>query len=118
MIIGNRIKNARMKKGYSQAELGQKIGVSKVSVCGYELGSRTPSLDTLLQIANHLDLDPNHILGYDVPVISEDVKNYSIKLAKEDIEIIKQLKKHPVLYNKIASSPERTIQLISRKIKN
>ncbi len=118
MIIGNRIKKARISKGLSQEDLGKLIGVSKVSVCGYELGTRTPSLAILTKIINILDLNPNYLLGRDIRIVSDTNEEYHIKLAKEDIEIINELKKHPVLYNKIISSPKRTVELINRKMTN
>ncbi|MDD2180903.1 MAG: helix-turn-helix transcriptional regulator [Bacilli bacterium] len=118
MVIGDRIKNARINKDLSQESLGKLLGVSKVSVCGYELGTRTPSLDTLIKIIDFLDLDPNYLLGRDVFVASDIDEKYYISMSKDDVEIINELKKHPVLYNKIAKSPKRTIELISREITN
>ena len=118
MVIGDRIKKARISMGFSQESFGKLLGVSKVSVCGYELGTRTPSLDTLIKIMDILDLDPNYLLGREVSVVSDSEDMYSINMAKEDIELIKELKKYPVLYNKIITTPKRTIELISRKIIN
>lgn len=36
MIIGKRIKLLRIQKRLSQEELGNYLGVTKVSICGYE----------------------------------------------------------------------------------
>ena len=52
MLIGKRIKDMRLEKGMSQQELGDMIGVTKVSVCGYENGTRTPSLETFCILAD------------------------------------------------------------------
>ena len=38
-MIGKRLKELRMKRGFSQQELGTAIGVTKVSICGYENGT-------------------------------------------------------------------------------
>ena len=43
MIVGERIKEARLTKNMSQQELGDKMGVTKVSISGYEKGTRTPT---------------------------------------------------------------------------
>ena len=48
MIIGERVKEARINKNYTQEELGDIIGVSKVSICGYETGNRTPTMAMVL----------------------------------------------------------------------
>ena len=47
-MIGKRLKELRMKRGFSQQELGTAIGVTKVSICGYENGTRLPTLDNLV----------------------------------------------------------------------
>ena len=44
MLIGKRIKELRLERKMSQQELGDMIGVTKVSICGYENGTRTPFL--------------------------------------------------------------------------
>lgn len=118
MIIGERLRKARINKGLSQEQLGKIIGVSKVSVCGYESGMRTPSLEILIKIVDALDLNPNYLLGRDTYAISDTNEEYRVALAKEDLEIINELKKHPSLYNKLISSPKRTIELINRQMTN
>ena len=55
----NKIKEYRKKAGLSQAELAQKVGVSEISIRKYENGERRPKLETLLSIADVLDVDIN-----------------------------------------------------------
>lgn len=116
MIIGERIKKARLSKGYSQQELGDLINVSKVSICGYETGSRTPTIENFICLINVLNVTPNYLLGLDINVV-EDNTEYCVKMTREDIEIIKELKRNPELYNKIIEDPRRTIDLIRRRVK-
>ncbi|MDD2518370.1 MAG: helix-turn-helix transcriptional regulator [Bacilli bacterium] len=118
MIIGERIRKARQNKGLSQEEFGKLIGVSKVSVSGYEAGIRIPSLKTLIQIVDFLEVNFDYVLGREITTVSDSDIEYQVKLAKDDINIIKELRKHPVLYNKIISAPQRTIELISRRMTN
>lgn len=54
MIIGKRIKLLRIQKRLSQEELGNYLGVTKVSICGYEKGKRVPNADNLEKLANFL----------------------------------------------------------------
>jgi transcriptional regulator with XRE-family HTH domain len=117
MLIGNRVKEARKSKGLSQQELGDMLGVSKVSVCGYETGTRIPTLENFLQLIDILDLTPDYLLGREVNVVAEDTEEYSVKLSKCDIEIINEIKKHSELYNMLIKDSKRTVELISRKIK-
>ncbi len=116
MLIGQRIKEERKKHGYTQEELGKLLNVSKVSVCGYENGTRTPTLEVFRRLVEILDITPDYALGNDVNVVYEDEKKYTTKLAKEDIAIITELKKHPKLYQKFCEDPKRLIDVINRKI--
>lgn len=117
MLIGERIKQERINRGLTQAELGELLGVSKVSVCGYETGTRTPTVDTFLKLLEILSLKPEYALGLDLNVVAENEEDYHAVMAKEDMVIINELKNHRELYNRLCSDPKRTIDLLSRKIK-
>ena len=116
MIIGSRLKEARLKKKLSQEQLGDMLGVSKVSVCGYEKGTRTPTMENFLELIKILDLEPDYVLGRDKMVVSESNRDYKILMAEEDLQIIQEIKKNRELYNKLCDDPKRTIDLINRKI--
>lgn len=116
MIIGKRIKEARIKKNMSQEDLGNLLGVSKVSICGYEKGTRTPTMENFLDLLNILELEPDYVLGRDKNVVSESNSDYKIVMANEDIEIIKELKNNRELYNKLCQNPKRMVELITRKM--
>lgn len=118
MIFSKRIKEARLAKGYTQEDLGKLIGVSKVSVCSYELGKKMPSVQTLKNIIRELDVDPNYLLGNEINIVFDNETGYSVKMSKEDVDIIKELKKHPNIYIKLIENPERTVELINRQIIN
>lgn len=47
----------------SQAELADKLGVSKSTVGMYELGKREPDFETLEAIADLFNVDMNFLLG-------------------------------------------------------
>ena len=51
---GERIQEARKKKGFTQKELAEKIGVTEQTVGNYETDNRNPNLDTLALIAKAL----------------------------------------------------------------
>lgn len=116
MIIGQRLKDARKSKNLSQQQLGDMLGVSKVSICGYENGIRIPTIENFVQLLDILDLSADYLLGRDVTVVSEEDEEYKVKLAKEDISIIKELKNNPNLHSKLRVDPKRTIELINRKL--
>ena len=116
MIIGSRIKESRKKKGYSQEELGNILNVTKVSICGYEKGTRTPTLETFLDLIDILDIDINYVLGREVSIISDNNQDYGVKFSSEDVKLIKELKQNRKLYRMLCNEPKRTIELIDRKL--
>lgn len=117
MVIGKRIKELRINKRISQQELGDKVDVTKVSISGYEKGSRVPSLETFVKIADTLNTTTDYLLGRDVSVINEDTKQYVGAISEKDIEFIQELKHYPVVYNKIMRDIKNSVNIISKKIK-
>ena len=63
MILGKRIKEQRKLMGLTQKELGEIINVTKVSICCYEKGTRTPTLETLKVLAETFNVDINYLLN-------------------------------------------------------
>lgn len=116
MIIGERLKEARINKKMSQETLGNMLGVSKVSICGYETGTRTPNMKNFLRLIEILDLDAKYVLGMDVHVVNEDGEVYPVKMAKNDINTIEAIKDNRELYNMFCSDPKNTVEKIKRKL--
>ena len=86
MLSGRMLRELRKSKGYTQEFLATKLGVSKVTVCGYEKETRTPSLNIFLQLLDIFEVEPNYLLGRD-NLVSEENTDYKIKMSKEDIKI-------------------------------
>ena len=60
--IGKYIRKARLKKGMIQEELAEKTELSSVYVGMLERGEKIPSLDTLVKIANALEVSADMLL--------------------------------------------------------
>lgn len=118
-LMGNRIKSLRKSKKLTQQELGKMLNVTKVSICCYEKGTRTPSMDTLIDLSNIFHVSLDYFAGNDMFVISEEEDTYGMKMAKEEIKIIEELRKssNEEIYNKLLEDPERTIKLINKKLR-
>lgn len=116
LLFSKRLKTLRKDAGLTQKELGAKVGVTKVSICCYENGTRTPTLDTLIDLANSLNVDISYFLGSDYFVVAEDDNRIGINLAKDEIELIRELRMHIKLYEKLLDDPKRTLELIERRI--
>ncbi len=76
--IGQRIKMARIEKGYSQAELGARIGCSNNHMSHVEIGQTKVSLSMLLRLSLELDKSFDYFL-LDTPFAkSESIINTEI----------------------------------------
>lgn len=118
-LMGQRIKTLRKERGMTQQELGTLLNVTKVSVCCYEKGTRTPSLETLIDLSRIFNVGLDYFVGNDIFVVAEDDNTYGMKMAKEEIIIIEELRKsnNEVVYNKLLEDPKRTIELINKRIR-
>lgn len=66
-IIGQRIKDARKEKGWSQDKLSEEIDVSPVYISRIERGSTQINLNRLVDLANALDTSIEYLLTGAVP---------------------------------------------------
>ena len=60
--IGDRIQKARLAKGLSQAELAEKVGLTRSAINQLESGStKNPRPETLFSLADELGIDPREL---------------------------------------------------------
>lgn len=118
MFLGHRLRELREKNGLSQEKLGKLTGVTKVSICGYELGKKTPSANQLDRIASALDVTTDYLLGRDTTetYIGENEQTYHIAVSKEEIRILLEMRKRKDLYYRLLTDPKRTLDLIEIKL--
>lgn len=63
-IFGERLRVARKAKGYaSSAELGEVLSVGNSTVSRWEAGEREPSLETIIKLAEILDVSVAYLMG-------------------------------------------------------
>ena len=79
--IGEKIKEARIKKGLSQAELAEQLGYkSRSSINKIEVGGRDIPRSQIVKIAQILDVTPSFLMGWE-----DDKPNAEIVSAGENI---------------------------------
>jgi len=63
IAIGKNIQSIRKRRGLTQKELGEKIGLTRETVASYEVGRSHLMITTLLDIGAVLRVNVNEILG-------------------------------------------------------
>lgn len=71
MSFGKIIKELRMNSGLTQAELGQKIGAGKSSVCCWERENYVPRAGEIIAIAKYFNVSTDYLLGLQTEVITK-----------------------------------------------
>lgn len=98
MNIGDKIKNLRREKNWSQAQLGLKIGIHEKHVSRYERGVSLPSTEALQKMANLFGVSIDYLLTEETKnMASTGIKDKELlaffeeadKLGEEDKKIVK-----------------------------
>lgn len=63
ILIGERIKDLRISRKFSQKELAQILNVSPAAICNIESNSRQPSIAMLLKISNIFHVSVDYLLS-------------------------------------------------------
>ena len=97
--IGSLIRNERLRKGFTQEELGERVGVGKAQISKIESGKGltiktvTKVLDALgmsasVSLQNNQVMDKN-VIGYVVAAISEFAKTHHISVREANNYLIR-----------------------------
>ena len=74
IVIGENIKRYRLQNGWTQQELGAKIGISKNAIGNYEKGFRSPKKDTMFDLANAFNISIDDLFP---PIQNDSSSNVS-----------------------------------------
>jgi transcriptional regulator with XRE-family HTH domain len=86
--FGNRLKILRLKANMTQAQLAQKLGLTKSVISAYETGVRLPSYDILIHIAKIYNVSTDYLLGVenthslDLSGLTQDEVNAIVNLIR------------------------------------
>lgn len=89
MNFSEKIKNARLAKGFSQRELAQKAGISLRTIQNYELGFRMPkSRDTYTKLATALGINEEVLLDENASFVIRANEQYGSRAAKQAWDLV------------------------------
>ena len=61
--FGNTLNTLRLRENMTQAQLAQKLGLTKSVISAYETGLRLPSYDVLIHISKIFKVSTDYLLG-------------------------------------------------------
>ncbi len=62
-MLNERIKNLRLSHNLTQKQLADVLSISMLSMQRFEYGTRRPSLDTIITLANYFDVSIDYLVG-------------------------------------------------------
>lgn len=62
--FGDRLAEERERRGWTQQEMADEIGVTRVYVSFMETGARVPGLERFAQVCKTLDVRPDYMLAW------------------------------------------------------
>ena len=93
--IGNKIKQARVSKSYTQEFVAEKVDVSTDLIRNIENGRNVGSVPTLLNLCNFLEISPNflfdELLTYKEPTLDTKLITYISNLSEESKNLLKEI---------------------------
>jgi transcriptional regulator with XRE-family HTH domain len=73
--IHDNIKRLRKSKGWTQAELAQRLGTSQKVITSYETSSKTPPVGRLPELASVLNVSIEELIGAEPLTIKEEIQH-------------------------------------------
>lgn len=67
VALGNKLKTARISKGYTQQALAERIDIADMYLSEIERGVKTPSLNIFIKMIKELDVSADYILRDEIP---------------------------------------------------
>ena len=82
------IRVLRVKRGYSQATLARKLGITRSALSNYELGIREPDMDTIELFADFFDVSMDSLTGREEndPAATPAPKTQEARIISEGVD--------------------------------
>ena len=107
MAISDRIRQLRQERRWTQAELGDKVGVHQKQVSAYERGVNVPSTDILIKLAEAFDVTLDYL--------AFEAKGAPGKLNIQDRELLRRFEMVDTLSEKEKNLAKEILDLVILK---
>lgn len=87
------LRRIRELRGMTQAEMGQRAGVAAASVSHFETGQRSPSLATLVKLADALSVTVDTLLGRAPMQAAAQLDPVFVQASKADLPTLETVRR-------------------------
>lgn len=101
MTFGQRLKELRIKRGFTQEDLEAKLGVQRNNFSHYERGTSNPPLDVLVKIADLFHVSTDYLLGREKECINPNQMDDVKQILDELIELSDFIPKYCKTVNRL-----------------
>lgn len=92
MKFGEKLREARLKKGLSQAKLAEMTGVAKRTLINYENNGILPKQkDTYFILAKALEIDANVLMDDNTEFVTQAAEVYGSRGAKQALHLVQEI---------------------------
>lgn len=91
--FGRMLQNLRERRHLTQAQLGLRAGMAAASISHFETGQRVPSLDSLVKLADALEVSADALLGRSEPQTFAQVDPLFLKASHANAATLDTLKR-------------------------
>lgn len=102
--LGQRLKELRLEKRLTQADIGKMLNVSNVSVSGYESGTREPDSSSIAKLADFYEVSTDYLMG-----VTNNRQPQSKTIDLSDDDVIMSFEGRPI--------PPEDMELIKRLLR-
>ena len=82
------LRSLRERRRLTQAELGGRAGIAPAALSHFETGQRVPSLDSLVKLADSLDVSVDTLLGRESTALLADVDPVFLRASRASSEVL------------------------------
>lgn len=97
----------REQRGLTQVELGTRAGIAPASVSHFETGQRTPTLETLVKLADALGTSLDALVGRESAKIGMRVDPIFVRASSSDSKTLEAVKRVTAALLEQADSTQR-----------
>ena len=112
-MFGNRLKELRKAKGFTQKEIAQMLDLKERTYKSYENNERETDSQVLVKIANLFDVSIDFLLDFDVKAVQKET---FLDLSNKEVNLIRAYRNKPDMQKSvdillgIAESPPQIVQ--------